>query len=89
MLINVHHSAYDADGSLKRQEMAYLKELLLAEYKKGHYVIVGGDWNQCPPYFPFDSFKPGETAGYQQLNIPSDYVPKDWLWAYDPRRAYQ
>jgi endonuclease/exonuclease/phosphatase family metal-dependent hydrolase len=85
VLVNVHNSAYDADGSLKREQMAYLQTFFLEEYEKGNYVVVGGDWNQCPPYFPFDSFMPGRTQGYTQINIDPDYLPSDWRWGYDPR----
>lgn len=84
VVMNVHNSAYDADGSLKRQQMAFLRELFLEEYAKGHYVIVGGDWNQCPPYFQFDSFLPGNTQGYTQINIDPEFLPPDWKWVYDP-----
>ncbi|MEZ5043530.1 MAG: endonuclease/exonuclease/phosphatase family protein [Saprospiraceae bacterium] len=85
VVMNIHHSAYDEGGSLKKQQMAFLKDLLLAEYAKGNYVIVGGDWNQCPPDFPFDKFMPGQTEGYTQLNIPQDYLPEEWTWAFDPQ----
>ncbi|NUQ26205.1 MAG: endonuclease/exonuclease/phosphatase family protein [Saprospiraceae bacterium] len=84
VVINVHNSAHDRDGRLKKQEMAYLKDLLLKEYEKGNYVIAGGDWNQCPPFFRFDGFMPGRTQGYVQLNIPDDFLPTDWRWVYDP-----
>lgn len=83
VLINVHNSAYD-DGSLKQQQMAFLKELFLEEYEKGNYVIAGGDWNQCPPYFRFDGFMPGQSGSYLQENIPADFLPADWQWVYDP-----
>ena len=52
VVMNVHNSAYDADGSMKRQQMEFLKALLLQEYDAGHYVVVGGDWNQVPAFFP-------------------------------------
>ncbi|MCB0585026.1 MAG: endonuclease/exonuclease/phosphatase family protein [Phaeodactylibacter sp.] len=84
VVMNVHNSAYDADGGLKRQQMAFLRELLLEEYEKGHYVMVGGDWNQCPPYFRFDMFMPGNTQGYTQINIDPEFLPPDWKWVYDP-----
>lgn len=84
VVMNIHHSAYDEGGVLKKQQMAFLKDLLIAEYAKGNYVIVGGDWNQCPPDFNFDHFMPGQTEGYSQINIPKDYLPEDWTWAYDP-----
>lgn len=83
IVLNVHNSAYDAKGDLKAQQMEYLKELVLREYEKGHYVVVGGDWNMCPPYFQFDQFMPGQTAGYSQFNIPADFLPEGWQWVYD------
>ncbi|MCB0644854.1 MAG: endonuclease/exonuclease/phosphatase family protein [Phaeodactylibacter sp.] len=85
VVVNVHNSAYDKGGVLKKQQMAFLKTFLLGEYREGNYVVVGGDWNQCPPYFQFDTFSPGETAGYEQLNIEADYLPDNWRWVYDPQ----
>lgn len=85
VVINIHLSAYDADGALKKEQMAFLQKLLLAEYEKGNYVLVGGDWNLCPPYFRFDGFMPGNTQGYSQINIEDNWMPAGWNWAYDPR----
>ena len=73
-----------SDGSLKKQQMAFLKELVLTEYDKGNYLVIGGDWNQCPPYFQFDSFRIGSAEGYSQINIAPDFLPEDWRWVYDP-----
>lgn len=84
VVINAHLSAYDATGELKRQQMAYLKDLLLEEYENGNYVIVGADWNQCPPHFSFDTFMPGKTQGYHQYNIDPDFLGTEWQWIYDP-----
>lgn len=84
VVINAHLSAYDKGGVLKKQQMAFLQALILAEYEQGNYVIVGADWNQCPPFWQFDSFMPGQTDGYTQSNIPDDFVPADWQWVYDP-----
>ncbi len=82
LIINTHNSAYD-DGSLRREQMAFLKEFLLEEYAKGNYVLVGGDWNQTPygfePSFP--------TQQFDTLNltyIEKDYPASDWFWAFDP-----
>lgn len=83
VLFNIHNSAHDRDGALKKEEMRFLKKMLLSEYAAGHYVIAGGDWNQCPPDFIFDAFMPGQTQGYSQLNIEADFMPADWVWAYD------
>lgn len=84
VVFNIHNSAHDRDGELKRQEMAFLRKLFLEEYEKGNYVVAGGDWNQCPPFFKFDTFMPGKTQGYKQLNIEDAFLPDDWRWVYDP-----
>lgn len=69
LVINTHNSAYDDDGTLKKAELAHLRQFLLSEEEKGNYVIVGGDWNQYPP----DS---GDNP------VPSDYLT-GWNWVYD------
>ncbi len=85
VVMNVHHSAYDKGGVMKKAEMAYTRELLNAEYEKGNYVVAGGDWNQCPPFFKFDSFMPGLSGKYTQINIDPEFMGADWQWMYDPR----
>lgn len=84
VVLNIHNSAHDSDGSLKRQEMDFIKNLVLQEYEKGNYVVAGGDWNECPPYFRFDGFMPGQGGDYFQYNIEADFLPEDWQWVYDP-----
>lgn len=87
IVINTHNSAYDG-GKLKDDEMAYFKQLVLQEYEKGNYIVVGGDWNQTPPNISFDAV--GKSIGiptdssYYPANIPSDFMPEGWQWAYDP-----
>jgi len=80
LIINTHNEAYD-DGTIRDQQMNYLKAFLLKEYNKGNYIVVGGDWNQCPPGFTprFD----GEI--FDTVNnkaIERDYLPADWQWVY-------
>lgn len=87
IVVNTHNSAYDG-GKLKDDEMAYFKAFVLKEYQKGNYVIVGGDWNQTPPRIAFDAV--GKSLGiptdssYYAANIPEDFMPEGWQWAYDP-----
>ncbi len=85
VLINTHNSAYDETGEIKNAEMQYLKSFVEAEYKKGNYVIAGGDWNQCPPTYKKDFFAPiGGYDGFMPPAMSYDYTPENWLWAYDP-----
>jgi len=83
ILINTHMSAFD-DGSLKKQEMQYLRDFVLAEYAKGNFVVVGGDWNQCPPEFPVTRFGENyQSDSFILGNIDLDFLPSGWKWAYD------
>jgi endonuclease/exonuclease/phosphatase family metal-dependent hydrolase len=82
IVINSHNSAYD-DGSLKQAEMNYLRSFLLEEYAKGNYVIVGADWNQCPPGFDYGFFSKNNQDDYYQSNIEEDFMPEGWQWVYD------
>ena len=81
VIINTHNSAYD-DGSLRAQQMSYLRDYLLSEYDKGNYVIVGGDWNQTPfglkPELPFHRFDT-EDLTY----VEKDYPAPGWKWSFD------
>jgi endonuclease/exonuclease/phosphatase family metal-dependent hydrolase len=82
LVINTHNSAYD-DGSLRVQQMAYLRHFLLTEYQKGNYIIVGGDWNQSPYGLPPEL--PGHRFDTENLTyVEKDYPASDWTWAYDP-----
>lgn len=84
VVINIHNSAYDPGDKIKAIQLPYLRDLALKEYEKGNYVVIGGDWNQCPPFFRFDRFMPGKSQGYAQGNIPDDFFPEAWHFAYDP-----
>lgn len=83
LVINTHNSAYD-DGSLRTKQMSFLKTFLLDEYRKGNYVIAGGDWNQTPhgfaPELPSHLF---DTINLTYVD--EGYPGPDWSWAFDPR----
>lgn len=81
IVINTHNSAYD-DGSLRKQQMGFLRDVLLEYYEQGNYVIAGGDWNQCPAGFEpnFDS----EVFDTDELIYTDPVYPAEgWKWAYD------
>ena len=87
VVYNVHLSAYDQDGSLRRQQMQYLRERVLADYEGGAYVVVGGDWNQMPPGFNWFSLNPTVEETVLPPGISFDFLPAGWIWAYDPATA--
>jgi endonuclease/exonuclease/phosphatase family metal-dependent hydrolase len=80
IVINTHNSAYD-DGTLRKGQMKYLKNILLEEYNKGNYIIVGGDWNQSPPNFK-PQFNGHVFDDKDFMPIDADYLPNDWKWVY-------
>lgn len=84
VVINIHNSAYDPGDKIKAVQLPYLRDLALAEFGKGNFVVIGGDWNQCPPYFRFDALAPQGAQGYGQGNIPDDFFPENWRYGYDP-----
>lgn len=86
IVINVHLSAYD-DGTMRLQEMAKLQEIMLAEYQAGHYVVVGGDFNQSfpgtysitgqdelgKPIYEFDAFPLRNPAFWQAYGMDESW----------------
>lgn len=82
VVINQHLSAYD-DGTVKQRQMDTLKLKLLDEYKKGNYVIVGGDWNTYPPgYKPV--LKNKGKDGVIEKSMEANYPEPGWKYIYDP-----
>ncbi|MFT4760444.1 MAG: endonuclease/exonuclease/phosphatase family metal-dependent hydrolase [Paraglaciecola sp.] len=86
IVINVHNSAFDKGGFLKKQQMSFLKKMITEEYEKGNYVVMGGDWNMCPADFPSNTFRPKEKPK-TAYNIEKDFMPADWQWSFDPSVA--
>lgn len=81
IIVNLHMSAYDSDGSLRDQEMAYLKEFLEEQEVLGNYVVVGGDFNQT---FPEASDKyPVNSDFYEAYTIEDDFIPDGYRFEVD------
>ena len=76
LIINTHNSAFDS-GRQREEEMIFLRQFVTAEYERGNYVIVGGDWNQMPPDCA-DDVK--ITQYFTVIKIPSDFFPCGWQW---------
>lgn len=82
VVINVHLSAYD-DGSMRLQEMAMLREMMIAEYEQGNYVVVGGDFNQTFPE-AVNTFPVLSDEYYVAHPIESDFLPAGFSFQIDP-----
>jgi len=78
VLINTHNSAYD-DGQLRILQNQEIKKIMLNEYKKGNFVIVGGDWNQIPPGFKPKYNNEFYDSTYYSMSIPKNFPDVNWL----------
>lgn len=83
VLVNAHLSAYDKGGKIRKEQLGFLSGFLENEYNKGSYVVVGGDWNQQIPGTHFTSFKTTQQKPNWLQDIPKDFKPKGFRWAYD------
>ncbi len=80
LIVNTHNSAYD-DGTLRMKQMKMVREFLLAEYEKGNYVVIGGDWNQNPPK-EGEGMEELKDEHLTRIRISEDFMPTGWHWAY-------
>lgn len=81
--INAHLSAYDKGGTVRKVQLGYIKSFLEAEYAKGNYVIIGGDWNQQIPGTNAFDFPTTEKWPDWLQDVPEELTPDNFTWAYD------
>lgn len=81
VVVNLHMSAYDGDGSMREQEMSALKDFLIEQNELGNYVVVGGDFNQTFPEAK-DLFET-VTDIFVAYPIEDDYLPEGYRFAHD------
>lgn len=85
VVINAHFEAYDAGGVVKKQQRELTRQILEAEYAKGNYVVLGGDWNIAPPDFDVHKWeKVKEEEPLYLMKNDSVYIP-GWTYVYDPQ----
>lgn len=87
VLINTHNSAFADAASLREKELSVLKQLMTEEYRKGNYVIIGGDWNQNPPMYDTTSVLEIYRPQVITPGIPDDFLPEGWKYVYDPQHT--
>lgn len=73
VLINLHMSAYDEGGTIRKLQLDMLNAVLKEERDKGNYVVAGGDFNHC---LIADNFNSDEDA---LQYFPSGQKTPDWV----------
>ncbi len=82
VVYNIHLDAYGKkDG--KTAQLDILKNLMEEEYKKGNYVIAGGDFNQTFPSVDTDKFPIIDTKNFVPTQIAKDYLSEGWQFVTD------
>jgi endonuclease/exonuclease/phosphatase family metal-dependent hydrolase len=82
VVFNIHNSAFSDEANMRAAELNLLRNLITEEYKKGNFVIAGGDWNQNPP--DMNSEKIGNYVSKAVWPIDHGFFPEGWTWAFDP-----
>lgn len=83
VLINLHMSAYDKNGEFRQKQLDMLEEILEDEFKKGNYVIAGGDWNHVIPTTDIAKFAKAEEKPEWYTYIPDTFNPKGYRFEVD------
>ena len=83
VIINTHNSYYISDDSLRMIELNILKKKMIQEYKKGNFVVAGGDWNKLPPNFIDFSKIPLGLLQEDVHSLDSDFLPDEWTFAFN------
>ena len=82
VLINQHLEAYDS-GAGKAAQMKVLTDLMKKEYKKGNYVIAGGDFNHTFPNVDNSKYPIINDKYYVPAQIEKNAFGKGWTIAAD------
>jgi|YNPMSStandDraft_1061717.scaffolds.fasta_scaffold05786_1 endonuclease/exonuclease/phosphatase family metal-dependent hydrolase len=80
-VINIHLSAFDDAIEARVKEINVLKEIINLMVNKGHYVVVGGDWNINPPNFKLLDTSLFNPVYYTEQN--NEFFNSKFKYAYD------
>ncbi len=78
ILINIHLSAYDKGGYLRKQQIQHLIEYLKEISKTHQYVIVGGDWNHLLDNSKYEEMMPSWVS-----LLPNELYDTGYKMVYD------
>jgi endonuclease/exonuclease/phosphatase family metal-dependent hydrolase len=85
LIVNIHLSAFDTGGIWRTRELEKLRDFLVPEYKKGNYIVAGGDWNANPPGFSPEQITSGDKVKTDPFLSPDTFFP-GWKFASDSTR---
>ena len=83
ILLNVHLSAYDKGGIVRKQQLQFIEEYVTNEYASGNYIILGGDFNHSLPTTDPSLFPTTEQWPDWLQMMPEDFLSEQFYWAVD------
>jgi endonuclease/exonuclease/phosphatase family metal-dependent hydrolase len=84
VLADLHLSAFDPQAELRRSQLGEVTEFALAEYRRGHHVVLGGDWNLLLADTRF-AYTTEERYLFWVHPLPAGFPPPGWRLAADER----
>lgn len=84
VLINLHLSAFDKGGDIRKQQLDFLANYIRQETEKGNYLIVGGDWNHSLPGTDPKNFATQQEWPEWLQSFPETFSAEGFQWANDP-----
>jgi len=84
VLVNLHLSAFDKGGKIRKQQLEFLAGYIDRELEKGSYLIIGGDWNHSLPGTDPYAFKTTQEWPEWLQPFPDTFGPEGFQWALDP-----
>ncbi|MFT4141197.1 MAG: endonuclease/exonuclease/phosphatase family protein [Bacillus sp. (in: firmicutes)] len=82
-LVNLHLSAYDKWGEIRKQQVQFLKTYMNKCYQNGDYVIMGGDWNQLVSKVQLNNQKFIKERPKWLIDLPEEFIEGGFQWAVD------
>lgn len=84
VLVNLHLSAFDEGGVIRKQQLEFLEAYIEQEVKQGNYLLLVGDWNHSLPGTDPQVF-PAEQAWPEWLQpFPVSFGAENFNWGVDP-----
>ena len=81
ILLNLHLSAFDEGGTIRKQQLDFLSQYIQKQIAAGHYLIIGGDWNHALPGTDPAKFPTTQAWPEWLQQFPEAFTPKGFKWA--------
>lgn len=84
IIVNLHLSAYDKGGKIRKVQLEFLKKYIKETYKENeNYLILGGDWNHLLKPEQLDDADALAKWPKWLVTLPEDFTPEGFQWAVD------